>query len=350
MKIPTGALLDNRPQDEIEKDYLHEEIAAGFEPYVWREGRRKEKYYYPYNQHTSLSCVAGAGAIVLEHHDGNVVSRKDIYNGRANYPLGGMSMPDIMKLLRRGGALESTVPSQGLGETKMNERYAITPQIITERDKNRAGVSVMVSDFRNIDTLASIAKHVPLIMFWYFDEAGKEWWREQPTPIFNFANHLSFGVARHGVAGVDPVLESGEKVIYIQDSADLGSGLGEDYNLRRITQDMINKRLYAVGYILDNDDEKLEPVNIPVRPVFSLTATVKVGDTGSNVRKLQDVLIYEGLLKIKASTGWFGGMTLKAVKELQTKYKADILTPLGLKYATGLAGPSTLKFLRNKYK
>jgi peptidoglycan hydrolase-like protein with peptidoglycan-binding domain len=77
---------------------------------------------------------------------------------------------------------------------------------------------------------------------------------------------------------------------------------------------------------------------------------MRVGSKGENVRKLQEVLIYEGLLKIKAPTGEFWGYTRDAVKKLQEKYKSEILTPLGLKYPTGIVGKSTLAFLNKKYE
>lgn len=349
MNITTGALLDNRTEEEKGKDFLHEELASGFEPYVWQERMYKPSYFYPHNQFTSLSCVAGGCAIILEHYDGKVVSRHDIYQRRFNYPQGGMAMPDAFSIMRMGSALESTIASQGLGENAMNERYVVTPQIITERDANKTGVYVSIQGFRNIDTIASVVKHTPVMMYWFFDESGQEWWREYPTVKFNIANEFSTVVVRHQVCIVDAVLIGGKKYLVGQDTAGVGSGLGEHNNLRLISEDVLQKRSYAGGYCLDNDDEILKPVIIPVQPVFALTATLKVGDVGPNVRKLQEVLMYEGLLKIKAPTGTYGGLTRQAVIKLQEKYRSEILTPVGLKNGTGICGPRTLAFLRKKY-
>lgn len=103
--------------------------------------------------------------------------------------------------------------------------------------------------------------------------------------------------------------------------------------------------MYWAGYAIDD----LEEVNIAVKPKFSQTKTMKLGDRGDNVKELQAVLIYEGLLKIKEPTGLFLGMTRKSVMDLQTKYKDEILTPVGLKSATGIVGSQTLKFLNKKY-
>jgi len=105
-----------------------------------------------------------------------------------------------------------------------------------------------------------------------------------------------------------------------------------------------------MGFILDNDDEKLIPEPIAVKPKFAQSKPMKVGDRGENVKQLQAVLIYEGLLNIKAPTNYFGGLTRQAVIQLQEKYRAEILTPVGLRFGTGIIGKSSLAFLNNKYR
>lgn len=344
----TGVLLDNRPQDEKEKDFLHSEVAMGFTPYVWEERPAKPKYFFPYNQSSSLSCVAGGGAIILEHFDGGVLSRKDIYNGRVNYPAGGMVLYDVLDKIRRGVCTEDLVPSQGLGENQMNARYEITQEIIKSRAKKKVGLTFTL-DQRDIDTVASILSTSPVIGFWYFDEDGKEWWKQYPETLYNFKSNVDKGVTRHQVAIVDAILIDGKKYLVGQDTAGVGTGVGANSNLRYISEDMVNKRLYAAAYAIDDESDILVPNN-GTKPKYYNTKVLKVGSTGAEVRILQEVLIYEGLLKIKSPTGLFGGMTRQAVMRLQEKYREDILKPAGLKGATGIVGTLTNLKLNTLYK
>lgn len=347
--IQTGGLLDNRTDEEKAKDFAFEEIASGFTPFVWEEREPKQKYFYPFNQMSSLSCVAGYAGIRLQKLDGNIISRKDIYRRRSNYPMGGMSMPDIMKITRQGGCLEETLPSQNQGETKMNENYVVTPQILQERDKNRGGASFVIKNFRDMDTVAQAFNGgIELCAFWYFDIEGREWWNEQPKTMFSFTNEFD-NVARHQATIVDMLLRKGVKTIIVQDTAGVGTGFGEDNNLRYITPDMLAKRAYSMAFILDDDSELLTPEPIAVRPKFAQLKGMKVGDKGENVKQLQAVLIYEKKLNIKTPTGVYGGLTRQAVIKLQEKYADEILKPVGLRFGTGIVGKATLTFLNKKY-
>jgi len=346
---PTGVLIDNRDDFEKSKDYKHEEIAMGFSPYVWEERPYKPKYFFRYNQASSLSCVAGGAVATIEFYDGIVGSRKDVYGRRINYPYGGMFMDDLFKIMREGIAREETVKSQGLGEVAMNERYPITEQVIADRAKYRTGLSFDIQAYNNIDTIASIVKVCPVVAFWYFDEGGREWWKEYPTVMFNFPSYIAPGTTRHQVVIVDAILIGGKKYLVGQDTAGVGSGLGENGNLRLISEDMVKKRLYSAGYCLDDSNEVIVP-NPVQKPVYANSVTLKVGSSGKAVTDLQSVLIYEGLLKIKAPTGVFAGLTRKAVIALQEKYRDQILKPAGLKVGTGIVASLTNKFLNEKYK
>ena len=342
----TGVCLDNRSDYEKSKDYSHEELASGINTYKWEEKPMKDSYYFPYDQSSSLSCVAGGGAIVIEHFDGDIISRKDIYNPRQNYPMGGMSLPDVCGRMIAGACTEDLVPSQGLGENKMNERYAITNDIIKSRAKHKVGKTFTIKN--NIDDIASVLHISPVIAFWYFDEKGREWWRLQPTVEYNFTSYVQAGVTRHQVCVVDAILQDGKKYLVVQDTAGVGTGYGKHRNLRLISEEMVSKRMYAGAYAIDDDNEVLKPIEIS-KPKYKNTKPLTIGSRGDEVKMLQAVLIYEGLLKIKAPTGYFGGLTRQAVKALQFKYKDSMLTPIGLKSPTGYVGTMTNKKLNELY-
>jgi peptidoglycan hydrolase-like protein with peptidoglycan-binding domain len=66
---------------------------------------------------------------------------------------------------------------------------------------------------------------------------------------------------------------------------------------------------------------------------YNFATNIRSGEKGTDVTELQKVLIAGGYLKISAPTGWFGPMTLAAVKAYQT---ANGITPV-----SGFVGPLT---------
>lgn len=342
--MQTGVLIDNRADDEILKDFKHEEFAMGSSDFKIPVKTPKQRYFYPYNQHTSLSCVSGGGSITLEFYDGKIISRKDIYNRRVNYPSGGMMGVDLLKIMAKGACEDYLMPSQAQGESKMNERPMVTTDILASRANNKTGV-YFTFEKPTFDKVAEQCLKTPVVAFFYFHENGREWWKEVPNVMVDFNSPVDEFTTRHQATVVDCCNIGGVDYLIVQDTAGVGTGFGEDYNLRYITREFASKRLYWAGYAIDD----LEEVNMPVKPVFAQSKAMRVGDRGENVRQLQEVLIYEGLLKIPKATNYFGGMTRRAVIDLQNKYRAEILTPVGLKSGTGYIGKSSLAFLNKKY-
>jgi len=342
--METGILLDNRSDDEQLLDFKAEELAMGSSDFKLPVKQPKQRYYYPYNQHTSLSCVSGYGAIALEFYDGKSVSRKDIYNRRVNYPSGGMMGYDLLKIMAKGACEEYLMPSQYLGESAMNERPLITTDIIASRANNKTGV-YFTFEKPTFDKIAEAVQKQPIACFWYFHENGREYWKEEPTLIYDFKTNVDEFTTRHQATVVDACNINGVDYLIVQDTAGVGTGFGENNNLRRITREFADKRLYWAGYAVDD----LEAPIVSTKPKFSQSKPMKLGDRGENVKQLQAVLIYEGLLKIKEPSGLFLGMTKASVIALQNKYASEILTPVGLKSATGIIGASSLKFLNKKY-
>ncbi len=65
---------------------------------------------------------------------------------------------------------------------------------------------------------------------------------------------------------------------------------------------------------------------------YKFTKTLKKGSSGIEVTELQNVLRAAGFLKYPTSTGYFGAMTVTAVKAYQTAHKLS---------AVGFVGPMT---------
>lgn len=83
---------------------------------------------------------------------------------------------------------------------------------------------------------------------------------------------------------------------------------------------------------------------------YTWTRSLNTGDTGADVMKLQQFLNSDAETRVAASgagsagmeTEYYGPATGAAVAKFQTKYRSDILTPLGLVNATTFFGPSTM--------
>jgi hypothetical protein len=348
MKIPNGALTDDRIKERKDMDFLHEELAGGDEPFAWEEKPVRDRYYFPYDQSISLSCVAGGIAITEEHFSkGNFIpSRKDVYIRRMNYPGGGMALHDAFNIGRKGMCGESLVGSQGLSETPMNAQYPMTNEILKERSSHSFDAWVNIGGFANIDTLASVASHTPVVSFWFMDgsNTSAEWLAHQPRPISQSLGLYDSGAIHHQVCIVDAVLVGGQKFLVVQDTAGVGTGFGTDKNLRLMSQEMVSKRCYAAGYGIDQPE-----IMAPQKPKFKFTRPLSVGMSGDDVRVLQEVLKYEGCITLPVTTKLFGGITLAGVKKLQEKHKAEILTPAGLVLPTGYVGTRTLAYLNSHY-
>jgi parallel beta-helix repeat protein len=69
---------------------------------------------------------------------------------------------------------------------------------------------------------------------------------------------------------------------------------------------------------------------------YNFTANLRAGATGADVNALQQILIDAGFLKIAAPTGFFGPLTMAAVKQFQTAHNIP---------ATGFVGPLTIAAL-----
>jgi len=337
------ALIDERPFSERQKNWLDIEFAMGDDVADYNIQPRQ---YFPYNQSSSLSCVSLAPAIWLEHFRNIVSSRKDVYIRRANRPAGGMAMHDMIKIARDGVALESQVPSQGLGETAMNAGYFITKDIIATRAVNNINGAVYIQNRNEIDNLVKALKNAPVSIFLAFDTSlqWQEYWVHKPTVINKNLNIYASGTSRHQVTAIGSKIENGIKYITIQDSAGVGTGYGVNRNLRDLSEDFVRARVYEATFAIP----KVE-VNPPKKLKWTGKRNLSVGMVGDDVRRLQEILQKEGCFDFPNPSGFFGGATRAGVIKYQNKKADTILKPLGIKSGTGVVGLSTRKQLEKDY-
>lgn len=101
----------------------------------------------------------------------------------------------------------------------------------------------------------------------------------------------------------------------------------------------------------------LSLVLISSTALASLDKNLKLGDSGADVKKLQELLNKDPETQI-ASTGpgspgqetsFFGIKTSAALSKFQEKFKEEVLSPLGLEKGTGILGKLTRAILNELY-
>ena len=327
MKTYNGAIID--PIDE--RDYKLEEVGM-FAPVNWIE-KKGIRQFEVKDQSQSSSCVANAVAKILaiENYleEGRYfpLSARDLYTRRTNNG-GGMNFREAMKLgHEKGITLEYLMPSNGKGEAEMNKADDRTT--FTEMTGSILAGGNYISTPFNIDSIASVinqGKGVLLGFRFDYDEWDLE------VPIINPKSKLS---CHHGVAGIDFTIKDGKRAIVIDESWGF-----RNITQRYITEDwFINGRVTASWYFEDLLNIKTkEPQKIKYRFDYDLY----YGMRSPAVSKLQEILISEGYLFIREPTGYFGNLTLEAVKNYQRDNK---ISPV-----SGYVGPKTREVLNHNNK
>jgi len=299
-----GIVEDPRSEEEKAKDYKTSDLAQGDIVLNWKEFDVDN--YVPFeiqNQDGSSSCVAQATAKILAMHEvkeGREYKRlcpKFIYTRRANYPDGGMWLPDALSIAcKYGSCPEEMMPCDNKGESFMNNKEEHS-DCSKEAIKYKGKLYFQITG--GIDEIAKVIEQGYGVLFGFrFDY--DEW---TTTPWLKPTSELKCG---HGVAGPKYALYKGEKAIIIEDSWGPGHGKG---GVRIITESFINARNFYAGYITSYEDALNK---------FIFTKTLKKG-----MPKCLDVKMLQTKLGIKPD-GIFGPLTKSAVMAFQKSHNLSV--------------------------
>lgn len=291
-----GAIQDPRTEEEKSQDYKHEELGAGVSEVVWEE-KTEWKKLTPRNQNGSSSCGGQAGAKGGETIFNEVLSAHPIYQSRSNYPAPGMWMQDIGRVFKNiGTCKESDSPSQNQNDIEMDRPVTVpTPFKISGY--------VFLED-RSIDKIAEVIEahgHCVLLVHANYKEWNKD------IPVFNGAKE-DFG---HYVTAIDYTLYKDTKSLIVEDSfGTFNAWKGQ----RLITEDYLKARFDGAMYFL-----RPSAMETP-KPKYFFTKELVYGSRGTEVMKLQEMLIHEKFLPIPKPTGNMLEMTCNALKKWQVAH------------------------------
>lgn len=336
--IGTGALVDDRPSVDRQKDYHLGEIVASVNPVDWIEKKEADWRKFPiFSQNGSGSCVAQTMAkllgVLLYLKEGKYVhfSATHIYQRRKNKPGGGMGGVDAFDIARKGVTLEDLAPSQSLSDEQM-DGYKL------DAYKERVGEIFKITNYvalplKDIDTVASVMQTTKkAVMVWFYFQRDE--WTDTPTIVNSKLSLKGAKTLRHSVTAVDFTIVDGEKALIIEDSWGIQYGIG---GRRIIKESFFKERNFFAAYPLNfTFVDETTPVPPPTAHVFAKNLTFIEWDAVKNqpanmtvhnaqkldVTRLQEILKGEGLFPINTqSTGYYGAVTAKAVKQFQEKYK-----------------------------
>jgi hypothetical protein len=339
-QFPTGLLPDPRLPEEKEKDYLTSEILTA-QPLTWLDFEQwknlpeiqKMLNEIPvYDQNGSSSCVAMSIALIATinnwKEEGKAIkfSARGIYARRQNKPQQGMWYQNGAELFRTYGVVpEPILPSQNLGEDAMNRlddylpSYDLIGRIYAPKNY------FWVNSFDEV--VQVISRRIPVQIGVRFTDG--EWdfvvpqIRVQATSLFDLKYGHSISVMPNSY-----FTYQGKRAVLIQDSWNVSRG----WNGRRILTEDWFKFPRFVGGIWYEDMNNLSVFNqnLP-KPKYKFTRQLAVGMRGEDVAMLQVCLATlqdsQGYLfplwSGTPSTGYYGGLTKKAVERFQAMYGSE---------------------------
>lgn len=321
-KFGTGALPDPRTQDEKDKDYKVQEVYMAV-PVMWTEKPKSEwRSFEIFNQDGSGSCVLQTCAKVLgvENYleDGKFVrySARDGYSQRINKPGQGMWLQNGLEICyKRGLTLEQLMPSEGKNETDMNldeDRKSI--DIAFALDGKASAYVQAETTIIDFDTIAGVLQTGKAVALTATFNSG-DWNTGEVICKKN-------GTYGHAITITDFTLYKGEKALIFDNSWGEGWGFDGQGILRESQKDGIT----SWGYLLELKNDWQNAPERP-KPIHFFAYDLKYGTRSDENGFLQLCLQYEQVFPYNIpSTGYFGGITARAVIDFCKKYLPNKIT------------------------
>lgn len=347
----SGALPDERPQEEKDKDRRIEELVSSFAPVQWIEKKLADLRKFPiFNQNGSGSCVAQTlrkilGVLYwLKYGKFVDLSATHIYQRRQNKPQAGMWGIDAFNIARTGVTLEEFAESDLMTDAEMDGMKIVELWV-------KIGEAFKLTNFvvlptKNFDAAAStIQKTGKAIMMWFHFLYSE--WNECPQIKNPNLPESGNDVCRHSVSGTDVTLigqsnlpsrpdAHGKEAIFMEDS--WGASTAID-GRRFITREFYEKRnlfaAYPITFVYEDqtqpqpDPVEPQPQPNPSKPKYTFNVDLEKGQRGADIVALQDILKFEGCFpKNVDSTGYYWSETAKAVYKFQVKHKVADMAEL----------------------
>lgn len=334
----------DKPEDFLKPtSYKHEEIAAGFQPAVWKEKNMNGGFvtYPKRNQEKQSSCVLYvlAKQLGVDELQENGVWRD--LSPRSLYPYlvvlgGGASSIASHKLAcKQGMTLEALLQTDGLGETdvRTDTGYVTDAKQVALIYRPQSYIECG-SDF---ETIASILYNYQqkgikkVISVTVIGVNNGTWLTATPTPP---TNPNSPTIWYHRISVTDFGLINGKKYLAFDNSMGITVGIAGQQFLSIEYEPFIYGAIYTLN--LKDDWQQGSPTPPSPPPTYTWTVDLSVGSTGPDVLALQIALQSMGFFPVSSAVvspnGIFGGITKASVIKFQQSFG---ITP------TGNAGPVT---------
>lgn len=318
-------------EDRVDnRDFLWEEVGHGAAAFDWDTGYDIEaelgRTIPVKDQNGSLSCGGQAwsylGQILEAAATGTMEERSAKYVYAQTYQAGGGSTGrDNAKIFAEQGiAREATCASYEAGlpptETFMRRGQDISES--ARQDAKFAKAYPYIQVGTNIENIAQAIRDTQGVILLINGQDNGTWLSAFPKPPTNVA-------WRHWIYAGKAKLLNGKRNIKCLNS---WGNVGEN------GWQWLDESWFNSGNVLSGWSHVFNPVPPPVGFKHNFTTDLRQGMSGDEVVALQKALQLEGTFPLVVPcTGYFGGITLDAVKKFQTKYS---IVPVA-----GFVGPIT---------